>query len=380
MPLPVQRYNKGEWSELYAFIKLLKDGKIYAADENANRIADIYLPIIKLIRREADPTNDLDYFTGDVVRIQRNGTTLKTFPATDLNNVTRTLFDSIFTGADGTHSTGAFEIPDINIFMDDMFISSVKASSSEKVDIEMQIRDINTGYSPEVGFSIKSDVGSPPTLLNAGKNTRFRYKITGLSDYDMNFINGIDKNTCHEYIKSRIVELRDRCESITYDSVLNETYEDNLILIDSQLPRIYGEIILQHYLHIDESIYDCSRLLDLVAESNPINYRRNNIYSFKFKKLLTAAALGMTPGKEWDGIEAATGGYIIIKRDGDVLCYHLYNRNFFEEYLLNNTSFDRPSASRYDYGYVYKIGEEKYIDLNVQIRFKAIKPLDIHQQ
>lgn len=29
--------------------------------------------------------------------------------------------------------------------------------------------------------------------------------------------------------------------------------------------------------------------------------------------------------------------------------------NYFEEYLLNNTSFDRPSASRYDYGYVYEL-------------------------
>ena len=30
--------NKGEWSELYAFIKLLKEGRIYAADENVNRL------------------------------------------------------------------------------------------------------------------------------------------------------------------------------------------------------------------------------------------------------------------------------------------------------------------------------------------------------
>lgn len=32
----------------------------------------------------------------------------------------------------------------------------------------------------------------------------------------------------------------------------------------------------------------------------------------------------MTAGKEWNGYEAATGGYIIIKKDGDVLCYHLH--------------------------------------------------------
>lgn len=30
--MPRNQHNKGEWSELYAFIKLLKDGRIYAAD------------------------------------------------------------------------------------------------------------------------------------------------------------------------------------------------------------------------------------------------------------------------------------------------------------------------------------------------------------
>ena len=82
----------------------------------------------------------------------------------------------------------------------------------------------------------------------------------------------------------------------------------------------------------------------------------------------------MTPGKDWDGIEAATGGYIIVKRDGDVLCYHIYNRDFFEAYLLKNAAFDRPSATRHDYGYVYKDGDNYFIDLNIQIRFKKIRP------
>ena len=30
--------NKGEWSEIYIFFKLLSDGKIYAADKNMEKI------------------------------------------------------------------------------------------------------------------------------------------------------------------------------------------------------------------------------------------------------------------------------------------------------------------------------------------------------
>lgn len=251
-------------------------------------------------------------------------------------------------------------------------IAKVKANSKEKVDMEMQIHDSYTGFSPQVGFSIKSDIGHPPTLLNSGKNTRFRYKLAGLSGITMDTINAIDKTKTREYIKERFLALVKMSAVISFDKVLDPIYEDNLILIDSNLPQIYGNIILEHYIHISEGIYDCTDLIDLVAKKNPFHYRRNNTYAFKFKKLLTASALGMTPGKEWDGKESATGGYIIIKRDGDVLCFHLYNRNFFEDYLLANTRLDRPSATRYDYGYIYKIGNEKYIDLNVQIRFKPI--------
>lgn len=362
------KYNKGEWSELYAFIKLLKEGRIYAADQNANRIQDQYLPIIKIIRREKSD-QPIDYYTGQAIKMYQNGVLIAELLPEDFDENIKMLFDTIFVGSPGE---GAFEIPGIQSFMNKLQVAKAKANSLEKVDMEMQIHDFHTGFSPEVGFSIKSDIGSAPTLLNPGKNTRFRYRILGLSDDSMALINKIDKTANREYMKERFGELISKSSSIVFDQVLDQTYEDNLILIDSDLPKIYGNMILEHYLHIKEGIYNCTELIDLVAQKNPLNYRRIDFYSIKFKKLITASALGMTPGKKWDGKEAATGGYIIIKRDGDVLCFHLYNRNFFEEYLLNNTRLDRPSASRYDYGYIYKIGENMYIDLNVQIRFKTI--------
>ncbi|NLB89535.1 MAG: HpaII family restriction endonuclease, partial [Syntrophomonadaceae bacterium] len=36
--------NKGEWSEVYTFFKLLSDGRLYAADADLNKIEDIYYP------------------------------------------------------------------------------------------------------------------------------------------------------------------------------------------------------------------------------------------------------------------------------------------------------------------------------------------------
>ena len=88
------------------------------------------------------------------------------------------------------------------------------------------------------------------------------------------------------------------------------------------------------------------------------------------KQLLLASALGMTPAKEWNGKFDANGGYLVVRKDGQIVCYHFYNQNDVEDYLYNNTRFDRASRTRYNYGYIYKLDSQYYLDLNLQIRFK----------
>ena len=92
---------------------------------------------------------------------------------------------------------------------------------------------------------------------------------------------------------------------------------------------------------------------------------------FKLKKFLCEVALGMTPKKEWDGFTKAHGGYIIVKENGEIVCYHLYNRDEFENYLFNNVKLDTPSTTRHKFGKFYKDREtgEKRIKFNLQIRF-----------
>lgn len=34
--------NKGKWSEIYVLLRLLADGKIYAADSKLNKLEDVY--------------------------------------------------------------------------------------------------------------------------------------------------------------------------------------------------------------------------------------------------------------------------------------------------------------------------------------------------
>lgn len=362
--------NKGEWSELYAFIRLLKEGKIYAADEDANKLDELFFPIIKIIRQGME--NEVyNYFTGDEIRIYKDGVLIKEMSLDNMAASANVLLNKIFEGAGNQEQSGAFRVPEMETFMNEMHIKKIKAPATEKADMLMQIHDTHTGYSPEVGFSVKSDLGSPPTLLNPGKNTRIQYEVKGLTNIQIAEINGINKEVAREYIVERMVKLFEMASDVEFVKIKDETYDCNLVMIDSLLPRIYGQMVLKHYEHIAEKVYDCEDLIGYLVRENPMEYKKPSIYRHKIKKMISASALGMTPGKEWSGIDVATGGYIIIKRDGEVLCYHLYNRNYFEEYLLKNTRFDRPSASRYDYGYIYEDGGKHYLDLNVQIRFKS---------
>lgn len=138
-------------------------------------------------------------------------------------------------------------------------------------------------------------------------------------------------------------------------------------MIDTNMPQIIGNMLLYHY---DEDIKECKKLLELVGERDPLGYGESMMYEYKFKKFLCSCALGMKPAKVWDGLDEANGGYIIVKADGEILAYHIYNRNFFEQYLLDNTIIERASTSRHDYMSLYEENGEMFIKMNLQVRFK----------
>jgi hypothetical protein len=51
----------------------------------------------------------------------------------------------------------------------------------------------------------------------------------------------------------------------------------------------------------------------------------------KIKKFLSAASMGLKAATEWSGYPEDFGGMLLVKKDGDVLFYYLYNMKKFEE-------------------------------------------------
>lgn len=361
--MPKLSGNKGEWSEIYTFFRLLETKKLYAADSQLNKKSDMFYNIINIVRLESAGKlefriNNLED-TISVINTEENST-LSTLSCSKFKDAADELYQEIVNA-----KASAFELPRIATFLKMLSIGVLKAKSTDKADIRIKIHDINTGYETVQGFSIKSRLGSPSTLINAGKTTNFIFEAIGeMTDAIME-----EFNTCSKKFKDRFDVLNNYSCGIEYVSMENYIFESNLKLIDGDLPKICAYMLKEYYL---SGINNIGSSIDLMTLHNPLGYnltKGHPFYEYKFKKLLAECALGMLPSKVWDGTADATGGYIIVREDGEVLCYHLFNRNEFETYLINNTKFETASTSRHDFGYIYKENCRYYIKLNMQVRF-----------
>lgn len=353
------KYNKGEWSEIYTFAYLLSSGMLYAADKDLNKVEDVFFPVIRIIREET-AGEPIDYFTGDVIKIYKGDTLLKEVDKAEFEGIVSTLLEKIPQGS------RAFEIPEAEEFFESVYCEKVKANSTKKEDLTTQLHDINTGIKPVCGFSIKSYLGANPTLINPGTNTNFEFIITGCTDELMDEVNSIETSKKLIDRMNKLVE--NGCAFSNVPHSISAQFEENLQFIDSKMPDFLQYMILYSYVYNVKSTRD---VIEKMAEFNPLNFSNEEMYAYKYKKLLAAWALGLTPERtDWLGAEDANGGYITVKADGEVVCYHLYNRTEFEQYLYDYTVFDRPSASRYDYCNVYKENGVYKIKLCLQVRFR----------
>jgi len=355
--------NKGEWSEFYALIKILADWKLYGADENLKRLESILYPILKVINQK-NTKNEIQYeleSDQDSIRIYSPEDHITSIISR--NHLKKQVPNLLKAIQDAKGSSFSIEFAD-KIINDTRSIK-IKSGSSHKADLFLVVHDIKIGHVPEVGFSIKSQVGGPSTLLNASGSTNFTYQILGnlIEADDINAIVGRSK------IRDRIKKIYDLGGTLKYVSMDSEVFEANLKKIDTAMPDIISEILKIYYLGQASKL---SLIATLLENENILTIplkSKIDFYKYKIENFLEKIALGMVPNSAWDGKHQVHGGYIIIREDGELICYHVYNLDQFREYLLKNTKLDTPSSSRHKFGSVYKKDNRLFIKLNFQIRF-----------
>ena len=266
---------------------------------------------------------------------------------------------------------GSFPIPQIESFLNSIYCHSLKAKSSDKTDIKIILHDRRTKMNSEMGFSIKSQLGGDSTLLNASKATNFNFKIEGsiLSDEDIANINSI--NPSRDKVIKRVDAIRKKGGILVFDKVDNSTFRNNLVMLDGDLPAIIAHLLLEQ---LNTGVSTLKELAEILTETNPLKYdvsQASPFYGYKIKHLLTSTALGMMLATAWNGQFDANGGYLVVKEDGEILCYHFYDRNRFEDYLFSNAYLERSSTSRHKYASIIKEEDGTLsFKLNFQVRLK----------
>lgn len=354
--------NKGEWSEIYTLFRLLGEGVVHAGDADMNKL-DLYYPIINIIREESKKYEYHPDIDQHIVVIDEDGNEYSRISMNRFVEESKNLLEEIKSANDRS-----FTVPSSEAFMSEIGCTRLKAPSTDKADIHIVIHDLRTNMTPLLGFSIKSQLGSASTLLNPGVTTNFIYKVGGnnLSDEEVMEINSISEHL------SRMQAILDKGCTLRYYDMDHNTFKNNLLFLDCCMPQFVADCLLVASMPNSSALVKDA--VDVIAKNNPLNFKGKNVsafYEHKMKVLLLDAALGMTPAKEWNGRYDANGGYLVVRRDGDIVCYHFYNRNEVEDYLYNNTRLDRASRQRYGFGSLYRgVDGDVYIKLNLQIRFR----------
>lgn len=355
--------NIGEWSEPYALLKLIAEGKLYLGDENFNKIEDIFYPIIRIIRNEKE--RKINFTLKDKLVIISDSKLIFEIPINQFIANSKICFDNIKSAKKGS---GSFKIPEIEKFLKSFSITTLKAKSKLKNDITIQVSDPNTFLTPELGFSIKSQLGRPSTLVNASGATNFTYLIRGkkLTTEEINQIKNEDE------FSDKMRLLQNFGSWLEFEKVENDIFLSNLQTIDFNFDKILAEILLLFYTNSIASENTIKKFVESVSRKNTFGYNLNinsTIYEMIMKKFLTDYALGMRAAEVWKRDYQATGGYLIVKRDGDIICYHFYFTKNFEDYLYNNTKLDTPDPNRHNFGDIYLENGIQKMKLNLQIRF-----------
>lgn len=377
--------NKGEWSEIYVFLRLLDTGRLDVADENLNAIPNEFYRILEIIRKETETTNNYvrkdDKITINVRNDSTNDIEQFSYPIVEFAQKADNLLSLI-----KTTSGRAFQLPSIAAFLKELRIGSIKDVGHNR-DITITIEDFRTGMSQSLGFSIKSFLGSDSTLFNAGVGTNFIYEIVFPKDcsFDCETFNRTTYPITGR-IGARLKSLReDYGASIYFRKVQSDCLNQNLLAIDGHMPLLLAELLL---IKSESGRNDLKGCTEILTKANPLHFdttTHGNIYEYKVKRFLQDCAQGMTPETPWLGIYDATGGQIIVKENGDIVCYHIYELNRFREFLFNSTKFEsastsedadnpghpRPNAKKkFFYGWVYEEEGKYYIKINLQVRSK----------
>ena len=353
--------KKREWSELYTFFTLLKDGKVTLGN-SLGKPSKRFFPIHCIKREEHDGSRSYFIEDEDVRIVPEEGDEYR-IPREDFGTVAMMVLEAM----KGHSEEDDIESPEgVEEFLDAVKIFNLEAQTEDRTDLFIVFY---TQGVPPMGFRIYSRVGTMDPLMDGGRTANIKYHLDGIK-IPTPAVNKINATEASENpVARRMMMVEAMGGVLKFDDAADKVFRSNLNLIDLHFPRLLGEMTRMMYLDGTSRVRD---LVDKMKELNPLKIKdelieKHGYYEYKVKQFLMAVALGMRPTKVFDGFTGVVSGFIFVDASGKPLCYSVNDRAVFENFLLNNTRLVHGNVERDHYGYLERENGQWYFRLNAKV-------------
>ena len=352
--------SRRDWSELYAFFRLLADGYVCAGKADGTPDEEKKLAVAMVQREEHDGTRRY-IIEGENIHIVGEGRDER-FPREDFATVAMLVGDMLKQGGGEEELTS----PDgVEEFLDEVAIFDLEAKTDDRTDFYVAFYNEHT---PLVGFCVRSKLSPMFPLLDGGRTANFKFEQTGVK-FATPTVNKINAFGEEEDVIGRMLMIERLGGVLKFNDAADKVFRSNLHMIDLHFPRVLGEMCRAMHL---EGITRVSELTELVKQINPLKIKdelitKHRYYEHKMKEFLLALALGMRPAKMYNGTDSAVAGFIMVDGEGGVVAYQKADRQTFADFLYNNTRLEKGPTAKDKYGYLEKENGVYSFKLNLKI-------------
>ncbi|WP_455585223.1 HpaII family restriction endonuclease [Bacteroides sp.] len=352
--------TKREWSELYAFFRLLADGKVALGTPDAKKDETRYWPVAMVQREEHDGTRRY-YIEKEEIHIVGENMN-KRMPREDFATVAGLILSAVKSSPkdDVTSPDGVEE------FLDEAAIFDLEAKTDDRTDFSVAFWHPDA---PPTGFNVRSRLSAMNPLLDGGRSANLKLEQTGVKFAvpTVNKVNALPESPTE--VAERMMMIERLGGVLKYSDVADRVFRCNLLMIDLHFPRMLAEMV--RMMHLD-GITRINELTERIKETNPLKIKeelinKHGFYEFKMKQFLLALVFGMRPAKIYNGADSVVEGILLIDGSGEVVCYHKSERETFADFLFQNTRLEKGSVDKDKYGFLERENGVYYFKLNVKI-------------
>ncbi|WP_291529930.1 HpaII family restriction endonuclease [Bacteroides sp. UBA939] len=365
--------TKRELGELYSFFRLLSDAKVSLGTPQGRGDEAKWWPVALIQREEHDGTRryyveekEIRIVSGEVGKdglfvVAERGE--MRIPREDFGGAAEVMLELLKTNGGGD----TIELPEgLEAFLDAINIYDLEAKTEDRTDFSVAFHHVEA---PLTGFNVRCRLSAMNPLLDGGRTANLKLEQTGVkfATPTVNKVNALPESPME--VTERMLMIERLGGVLKYADVADKVFRCNLLMIDLHFPRMLAEMV--RMMHLD-GIARVSELTERIKEMNPLKIKdelisKHGFYEFKMKQFLLALALGMRPAKIYNGTDSAVEGILLVNAEGEVLCYHKWERQAFADFLYQNTRFEKGPVDKDKYGFLEKENGVYYFRLNVKI-------------